>query len=113
MQPTADRSPRAINGFLNPDTPAAATVRASSSPYEAPTAKDRNSPIRTRVQSRIGIDEMGGVPIGHKVWRAVAEGRVDPEDALLKGVEIAEAEEALSGTAAKPRLVSGEGEAAE
>lgn len=59
------------------------------------------------------VNEMGGVPIGHKVWRAVAEGRVDPEDALLKGVEIAEAEEALSGKPARPRLVPHDGEAAE
>ncbi len=58
------------------------------------------------------VNEMGGVPIGHKVWRAVSEGRVDPEDALLKGAEIAEAEEALGGKPARPRLISGDGEAA-
>lgn len=43
------------------------------------------------------VNEMGGVPIGQKIWRAVAEGRVDPEDALLKGAEIAEAASAAEG----------------
>ena len=29
--------------------------------------------------------EMGGAPIGGKIWKLVAEGAVDPFDALLKG----------------------------
>ena len=72
-----------------------------------------------REQDAIGawnywIDHMGGVPIGQKIWRAVAEGRVDPEDALFKGAEIGEAEAALGrkvdapadhGSGQKPALV--------
>ena len=50
------------------------------------------------------VNEMGGVPIGRKIWRAVAEGRVDPEDALLKGAEIAEAGAALEGLSRMPAL---------
>lgn len=45
---------------------------------------------------------MGGVPIGRKIWRAVAAGRVDPADAMLKGAEIAEAEAALGAVSARP-----------
>ena len=41
--------------------------------------------------------EMGGVPIGWKLWRAVAAGRVDPADAMGKGAEIREADAALGG----------------
>ena len=40
---------------------------------------------------------MGGVPVGHRIWAAVAEGRVDPEDALNKGASVAEAIEVLGG----------------
>ena len=29
--------------------------------------------------------ELGGVPIGRKIWERVAQGRADPRDALLKG----------------------------
>ncbi len=46
------------------------------------------------------VDVMGGVPLGRRIWRAVAAGRVDPADALLKGAEIPEAAEALRGLAA-------------
>ncbi len=41
--------------------------------------------------------KMGGVPVGHRIWEAVAEGRVDPEDALNKGASVAEALEVLGG----------------
>ncbi len=47
------------------------------------------------------LSAMGGVPIGRKIWRAVAAGRVDPEDALLKGAEIAEAKVTLGHVGAR------------
>lgn len=50
------------------------------------------------------VNEMGGVPIGQKIWRAVAQGRVDPEDALLKGAEIGEAATAVEGLSRMPAL---------
>ncbi len=34
---------------------------------------------------RYWTEEMGGVPIGLKIWERVAQGRADPRDALLKG----------------------------
>ncbi len=33
-------------------------------------------------------EELGGVPIGEKIWRLVAEGAVDPFDALMKGARV-------------------------
>ena len=32
--------------------------------------------------------ELGGVPIGEKIWRLVADGAVDPFDALMKGASV-------------------------
>ena len=42
------------------------------------------------------VEELGGVPVGRKIWRAVAEGRVDPFDAMNKGAQVAEAVELLA-----------------
>ncbi len=55
------------------------------------------------------MTEMGGVPIGRKIWRAVGEGRVDPADAMLKGADIGEAWAVFGGDDArrKPVLVTG------
>ena len=50
------------------------------------------------------VDKMGGMPIGQKIWRAVAQGRVDPEDALLKGAEIGEAAAAMEKLSRTPAL---------
>ena len=48
------------------------------------------------------VKELGGVPVGAKMWRAVAEGRVDPFDALNKGAQVVEAVE-LFGAGEGPR----------
>jgi len=48
-------------------------------------------------------DDMGGVTIGTKIWRAVEAGMVDPFDALSKGAEVDEAIEVFTGEPARPR----------
>ena len=55
-------------------------------------------------------ERMGGVTVGMRIWRAVADGMVDPFDGLAKGAQLGEAE----GVFAKGRpalvAVSGDGE---
>ena len=41
------------------------------------------------------VNELGGVPVAHKIWRAVAQGRVDPSDAMRKGAQVVDAVEIL------------------
>ena len=59
-------------------------------------------------------DNLGGVPIGHRIWAAVAEGKVDPEDALNKGASVEEARQILGGGGGPRRaglsVVSGQSE---
>ena len=38
------------------------------------------------------VDEMGGIPIGWRIWAEVAEGRCDPWDAIAKGASTDEVE---------------------
>jgi len=39
-------------------------------------------------------DELGGVPIGEKIWELVRRGIVDPFDAMRKGAKAEDAREA-------------------
>ena len=50
-------------------------------------------------------DNLGGVPIGHRIWKEVGEGRLDPEDALNKGASVEEARQVLGATGRPPLLV--------
>ena len=49
------------------------------------------------------IEEMGGIPIGRKIWELVARGQVDPLDALTKGARAAD----IPATDPDIRLVEG------
>ena len=69
---------RAWNGYIE-QTAIAETIRPDAG-YLA-FVRDRD-PLGAWAYWR---QEMGGAPIGGKIWRLVADGAVDPFDALLKG----------------------------
>ncbi len=69
---------RAWNGYIE-QTAIAETIRPDAG-YLA-FVRDRD-PLGAWAYWR---REMGGAPIGGKIWKLVAEGAVDPFDALLKG----------------------------
>ena len=69
---------RAWNGYIE-QTAIAETIRPDAG-YLA-FVRDRD-PLGAWAYWR---QEMGGAPIGGKIWKLVAEGAVDPFDALLKG----------------------------
>ncbi len=57
------------------------------------------------------LDEMGGVTVGTRIWRAVGAGLVDPFDALGKGAQLVEAAAVFDRTRPALAVVSDDGEA--
>ena len=53
---------------------------------------------------------MGGVTVGTRIWRAVADGLVDPFDALAKGAGRDEADRVLGRPRSGLTVVAGDGE---
>ena len=90
----ATATPRAVPGAgartaaLSPRGPGTATSSKRRSPR--PIRPDAGYLAFVRDCDPLGAwaywrQEMGGGPIGGKIWKLVSEGAVDPFDALLKG----------------------------
>ena len=56
------------------------------------------------------LDELGGVTVGTRIWRAVGDGMVDPFDALSKGARLDEADRVLGRLRPELTVVTEDGE---
>lgn len=74
-------SARAWNGYVRQHA-VAETIRPDDGYLNLVRERDA---VRAAAYWR---EELGGVPIGEKIWRLVADGAVDPFDALMKGARV-------------------------